>query len=106
MGARSTSGLREAWLIGRRLGLQVAAHISPGRYPPDLGPLDQGRGGDSGTLAARDPTHIVHMTDVRHGLQKVKDVGVAGLARRPDRDEYAARPCRHPQLESSDIRAS
>src|SRR5260370_13942752 len=67
----------KAWLIGRQLGLQIAAHIlSPFGIRPTLDLLAKGQGGDSGTLALGPDNLFIHMTGMSDmGWQKVKDVG-------------------------------
>src|SRR6266404_5457738 len=69
-------GYEKAWLIGRQLGLQVAAHIlSRFGIRPTLGLLAQCRGGDSGTLGLGPDNLFVHMTGISDmAWQKVKDV--------------------------------
>jgi 5-methylthioadenosine/S-adenosylhomocysteine deaminase len=66
-----------AWVIGRQLGLQVAAHIlSPFGIRPTLDLLAQSHGGDSGTLGLGADNLFVHMTGMSDmAWQKVKDVG-------------------------------
>src|SRR5437870_2015611 len=70
-------GYEKAWQIGRRLGLQVAAHIlSPFGMRPTFEALAQGHGGDSGTLGIGADNLFVHMTGMSDiAWQKVKDVG-------------------------------
>jgi 5-methylthioadenosine/S-adenosylhomocysteine deaminase len=70
-------GYEKAWLIGRELGLQVAAHIlSPFGIRPTLDLLAQGKGGDSGTLGIGPDNLFVHMTGMSDmAWQKVKDSG-------------------------------
>jgi 5-methylthioadenosine/S-adenosylhomocysteine deaminase len=70
-------GYEKAWLIGRQLGLQVAAHIlSPFGIRPTLDLLAQGKGGDSGTLGLGPDNLFVHMTGMSDmAWQKVKDAG-------------------------------
>jgi cytosine/adenosine deaminase-related metal-dependent hydrolase len=67
----------KAWIIGRQLGLQVAAHIlSPFGIRPTLDLLAQGRGGDSGTLGLGPDNLFVHMTGMSDmAWRRVKDVG-------------------------------
>jgi 5-methylthioadenosine/S-adenosylhomocysteine deaminase len=67
----------KAWLIGRQLGLQVAAHIlSPFGIRPTLDLLAQGKGGDSGTLGLGPDNLFIHMTGMSDmAWQKVKDAG-------------------------------
>ena len=58
----------------------------------------QGQGGDSGKLGLGPDNLFIHMTGMSDmAWQKVKDVGRAGLARRPDRNEHAARHAADPQ---------
>jgi 5-methylthioadenosine/S-adenosylhomocysteine deaminase len=70
-------GYEKAWLIGRSLGLQVAAHIlSPFSIRPTLDLLAQGKGGDSGTLGLGPDNLFIHMTGMSDlGWQAVKDAG-------------------------------
>jgi 5-methylthioadenosine/S-adenosylhomocysteine deaminase len=70
-------GYEKAWQIGRKLGLQVAAHIlSPFGMRPTFDLLAQGRGGDSGTLGLGPDNLFVHMTGMSDlAWQNVKDVG-------------------------------
>jgi 5-methylthioadenosine/S-adenosylhomocysteine deaminase len=70
-------GYEKAWLIGRALGLQVAAHIlSPFSIRPTLDLLAQGKGGDSGTLKLGPDNLFIHMTGMSdQGWQAVKDSG-------------------------------
>jgi 5-methylthioadenosine/S-adenosylhomocysteine deaminase len=70
-------GYEKAWLIGRQLGLQVAAHIlSPFGIRPTLDLLAQGHGGDSGKLALGPDNLFVHMTGMSDmAWQRVKDAG-------------------------------
>ena len=70
-------GYEKAWLIGRQLGLQVAAHIlSPFGIRPTLDLLAQGRGGDSGTLGLGPDNLFVHMTGMSDmAWRSVKGVG-------------------------------
>ncbi len=70
-------GYEKAWLIGRQLGLQVAAHIlSPFGIRPTLDLLAQGKGGDSGTLGLGPDNLFIHMTGMSDmAWQKVKDAG-------------------------------
>jgi 5-methylthioadenosine/S-adenosylhomocysteine deaminase len=70
-------GYEKAWLIGRALGLQVAAHIlSPFSIRPTLDLLAQGKGGDSGTLGLGPDNLFIHMTGMSDlGWQAVKDAG-------------------------------
>ena len=70
-------GYEKAWLIGRQLGLQVAAHIlSPFGIRPTLDLLAQGQGGDSGKLGLGSDNLFVHMTGMSDAAwQRVKDVG-------------------------------
>src|SRR5436853_5121364 len=56
-------GYELAWNIGRRLGLQVAAHIlSPFGMRPTFNLLAENQGGDSGTLGLGPDNLFVHMT--------------------------------------------
>jgi cytosine/adenosine deaminase-related metal-dependent hydrolase len=70
-------GYEKAWIIGRQLGLQVAAHIlSPFSIRPTLDLLAQGKGGDSGTLALGPDNLFIHMTGMSDlGWQGVKSAG-------------------------------
>jgi 5-methylthioadenosine/S-adenosylhomocysteine deaminase len=70
-------GYEKAWKIGRKLGLQVAAHIlSPFGMRPTFDLLAQGKGGDSGTLGLGPDNLFVHMTGMSDlGWQGVKDAG-------------------------------
>jgi 5-methylthioadenosine/S-adenosylhomocysteine deaminase len=70
-------GYEKAWLIGRELGLQVAAHIlSPFGIRPTLDLLAKGQGGDSGTLGLGPDNLFIHMTGMSDlGWQGVKDAG-------------------------------
>jgi 5-methylthioadenosine/S-adenosylhomocysteine deaminase len=70
-------GYEKAWMIGRRLGLQIAAHIlSPFGIRPTLDLLAQGKGGDSGTLGLGPDNLFIHMTGMSDlGWLKVKEVG-------------------------------
>src|SRR3984893_18308446 len=67
----------KAWLIGRQLGLQIAAHIlSPFGIRPTLDLLAQGKGGDSGTLGLGPDNLFVHMTGMSDmAWRRVKEVG-------------------------------
>src|SRR6266576_6391852 len=67
----------KAWLIGRQLGLQVAAHIlSPFSIRPTLDLLAQGKGGDSGGLGLGPDNLFIHMTGMSDlGWQAVHDKG-------------------------------
>jgi cytosine/adenosine deaminase-related metal-dependent hydrolase len=67
----------KAWLIGRQLGLQIAAHIlSPFSIRPTLDLLAQGKGGDSGTLGLGPDNLFIHMTGMSNfGWQAVHDKG-------------------------------
>ena len=56
-------GYEKAWLIGRQLGLQVAAHIlSPFSITPTLDLLAKNQGGDSHTLGLGSDNLFIHMT--------------------------------------------
>jgi cytosine/adenosine deaminase-related metal-dependent hydrolase len=70
-------GYEKAWNIGRKLGLQVAAHIlSPFGMRPTFDALAQGHGGDSGTLGLGPDNLFVHVTGMSDlAWQKIKDVG-------------------------------
>jgi 5-methylthioadenosine/S-adenosylhomocysteine deaminase len=72
-------GYEKAWLIGRELGLQVAAHIlSPFGMRPTFDLLAQNKGGDSGTLGIGGDNLFVHMTGMSDmAWQRVADVGAA-----------------------------
>ena len=70
-------GYEKAWLLGRKLGLQVAAHIlSPFGMRPTFDLLAKGQGGDSGTLGLGPDNLFIHMTGMSDlGWQGVKDAG-------------------------------
>jgi 5-methylthioadenosine/S-adenosylhomocysteine deaminase len=70
-------GYEKAWLIGRDLGLQVAAHIlSPFGMRPTFDLLAQGKGGDSGTLGFGPDNLFIHVTGMSDmAWQAVKDAG-------------------------------
>ena len=70
-------GYERAWALGRRLGLQVAAHIlSPFSIRPILDLLAKGQGGDSGTLGIGSDNLFIHMTGMSDlGWHAVKDAG-------------------------------
>jgi cytosine/adenosine deaminase-related metal-dependent hydrolase len=70
-------GYEKAWLLGRKLGLQVAAHIlSPFGMRPTFDLLAKGQGGDSGTLGLGPDNLFVHMTGMSDlGWQGVKNAG-------------------------------
>jgi 5-methylthioadenosine/S-adenosylhomocysteine deaminase len=70
-------GYEKAWLIGRQLGLQIAAHIlSPFSIRPTLDLLAQGKGGDSGRLGLGPDNLFIHMTGMSDlGWQAVHDEG-------------------------------
>jgi 5-methylthioadenosine/S-adenosylhomocysteine deaminase len=70
-------GYEKAWVIGRKLGLQIAAHIlSPFSIRPTLDLLAQGKGGDSGTLGLGKDNLFIHMTGMSElGWQAVHDNG-------------------------------
>ena len=56
-------GYEKAWIIGRQLGLQIAAHIlSPFGITPTLDLLAQDKGGDSGKLGLGSDNLFIHMT--------------------------------------------
>ena len=67
----------KAWMIGRQLGLQIAAHIlSPFGIRPTLDLLAQGNGGDSGALGLGPDNLFIHMTGMSdQGWQAVHDAG-------------------------------
>jgi len=68
----------QSWQIGRKLGLQIAAHIlSPFGIRPILDQLAQGKGGDPGANIGLGPDNLfVHMTGMSDlGWQGVKDAG-------------------------------
>jgi len=68
----------KAWLIGRNLGLQIAAHIlSPFgmRHTFDL--LTQNAGGDSGTLGLGSDNLFIHMTGMSDmAWSRVQSLGI------------------------------
>jgi cytosine/adenosine deaminase-related metal-dependent hydrolase len=71
-------GYEKAWLIGRQLGLQIAAHIlSPFGITPTLDLLAQNIAGDSGTLGLHpDENLFIHMTGQSDkGWKAVHDKG-------------------------------
>jgi len=70
-------GYEKAWLIGRQLGLQIAAHVlSPFNIRPTLDLLAQNKGGDSGTLGLGADNLFIHMTGMSDlGWKAVHDVG-------------------------------
>lgn len=72
-------GYEKAWLIGRQLGLPIAAHIlSPFGMRPTFDLLAQGKGGDSGTLGIGPDNFFIHMTGMSDlAWQRVKDVGAS-----------------------------
>jgi 5-methylthioadenosine/S-adenosylhomocysteine deaminase len=68
----------QSWQIGRKLRLQIAAHIlSPFGIRPILDLLAQGQGGDPGANIGLGPDNLfVHMTGMSdQGWQAVKDAG-------------------------------
>ena len=68
----------QSWRIGRKLGLQIAAHIlSPFGIRPILDQLAQGKGGDPGAnIGLGSDNLFVHMTGMSDlGWQGVKDAG-------------------------------
>jgi 5-methylthioadenosine/S-adenosylhomocysteine deaminase len=71
-------GYEKAWIIGRQLGLPIAAHIlSPFGIRPTLDLLAQGKAGDSGTLGLGPDNLFIHMTGMSNlGWQAVHDKGV------------------------------
>ncbi len=68
----------QAWQIGRRLDLQIAAHIlSPFGIRPILDDLAAGTGGDNNNIGLDDDNLFIHMTGMSDfGWQKVKEKGV------------------------------
>ena len=68
----------EAWDIGRKLGLQVAAHIlSPFGIRPILDDLAAGTGGVNNDIGLGPDNLFIHMTGMSDfGWQKVKEKGV------------------------------
>jgi len=70
-------GYEKAWNIGRKLGLQVAAHIlSPFGMRSTFDALARGEGGDSHTLKLGPDNLFVHMTGMTElGWKGVKDSG-------------------------------
>ena len=89
----------QSWTIGRQLGLQIAAHIlSPFGIRPIFDEL--ARHGYRRQRPHRDRTgQPVHPHDrhVGRGLAEGQGRRRAGLDRRPDRDEHAARHAADPQ---------
>jgi 5-methylthioadenosine/S-adenosylhomocysteine deaminase len=68
----------QSWQIGRRLGLQIAAHIlSPFGIRPIFDLLAQGKGGTAGANIGIGPDNLfIHMTGMSdQGWQAVKDNG-------------------------------
>jgi cytosine/adenosine deaminase-related metal-dependent hydrolase len=70
-------GYEQAWLLGRQLGLQVAAHIlSPFGMRPTFDDLAKNQGGDSHTLGIGADNLFVHMTGMSDDAwDRVADVG-------------------------------
>jgi 5-methylthioadenosine/S-adenosylhomocysteine deaminase len=69
-------GYEKAWIIGRQLGLQIAAHIlSPFGIRPIFDKLAAGTGGN-GHIGIGPDNLFIHMTGMSDAAwQKVKDVG-------------------------------
>jgi cytosine/adenosine deaminase-related metal-dependent hydrolase len=67
----------QSWEIGRRLGLQIAAHIlSPFRIRPILDQLAMGQGGVNHDIGLKDDNLFIHMTGMSDlGWQGVKNAG-------------------------------
>jgi 5-methylthioadenosine/S-adenosylhomocysteine deaminase len=68
---------QQSWTIGRRLGLQIAAHmLSPFGIRPILDALAQGQGGSNHDIGIG-PDHLfIHMTGMSDmAWQRVKDAG-------------------------------
>ena len=88
----------QSWTIGRRLGLQIAAHIlSPFGIRPIFDKLAAGTGGNGHDRdRTGQPVHP-HDRHVGHGLAEGQGRRRAGLDRVPDRDEHAARHAADPQ---------
>jgi cytosine/adenosine deaminase-related metal-dependent hydrolase len=68
----------QAWTIGRKLGLQIAAHIlSPFGIRPILDQLANGQGGTGGNIGLGSDNLFVHMTGMSDlAWQKAKEAGV------------------------------
>ena len=92
-------GYEKAWNIGRQLGLQVAAHIlSPFGMRPTFDAARPGHGRRQRQARHRAGQPVrAHDRHVRHGLAEGQGRRRAGLARRADRDDHAARHAAHPQ---------
>ena len=90
---------RQAWTIGRQLGLQIAAHIlSPFGIRPIFDLLAQGRAATAARLGLGPDNLFIHMTGMSDmAWQKVKDAGAQVSIAVPDRDEHAARHAADPQ---------
>jgi len=67
----------QSWEIGRKLGLQIAAHIlSPFGIRPILDLLAQGKGGVNNNIGLGPDNLFIHMTGMSNeGWQGVKDAG-------------------------------
>src|SRR5438105_4353569 len=67
----------QAWQIGRKLGLQIAAHIlSPFGIRPIFDLLAQGKGGVNSDIGLGPDNLFIHMTGMSDmAWQKVRDVG-------------------------------
>jgi cytosine/adenosine deaminase-related metal-dependent hydrolase len=67
----------KSWTIGRRLGLQIAAHIlSPFGIRPILNQLATGRGGVNGNIGIGPDNLFIHMTGMSDlGWRAVRDKG-------------------------------
>ena len=67
----------QAWTLGRKLGLQIAAHIlSPFGIRPILDDLAQGKGGVNADIGIGPDNLFVHMTGMSDmAWQRVKDAG-------------------------------
>ena len=76
--SRRADPTRQAWTIGRQLGLQVAAHIlSPFGMRPILDDLAAGTGGTGNNIGLGSDNLFIHMTGMSDfGWQKVKEKGV------------------------------
>jgi 5-methylthioadenosine/S-adenosylhomocysteine deaminase len=69
----------QAWEIGRKLGLQIAAHIlSPFGIRPIMDDLANGTGGVNNNIGIGSDNLFIHMTGMSDmAWQKVKDVGAS-----------------------------
>src|SRR6516165_5002955 len=67
----------QSWMIGRQLGLQIAAHIlSPFGIRPTLDKLAMGQGGSNQDIALGPDNLFIHMTGMSDlGWQAVHDAG-------------------------------